>query len=333
MPSMYEVNLVGKRQEILPQIFNIEAEQTPVLSMLATGKTPTQMLADWIAEVYPEVASTGVLDGTPATSPKRVDRYRLQGCAQHFRQEWGVTTLANVTESAGVKNEAAHQMAAAMLLLKRQMEQQFLSTSDCAAESGSTPWTTRGMGSWLSSDAQGNYPVDEHVRPSSNCIYDADTLANLSENDFRGLLEAASKARKGPVDLDGIVGVDLKAAMDDWTMIHPAAASSTQPRTVWQLRDPKTYQNMVDFLKFSAGSVRLQTSYFLFNNVATGAAGANSSNGGLFIDRKMWNLGYLQKPANTNLPPDGSGKKGFVDAIVLLRCLNPLGQIKVVPTA
>jgi hypothetical protein len=328
MASMYESAQVGKRQEILDKIFNVEAQDTPFLSMLTTGPQPNQMLSTWVGEVYPDVASTGVLDGTAATSPAKVDRYLISGTAQHFRREWGVSTLANLTNVAGVgRNEAGHQMMLAMLLMKRMINQQFLSNDDCAAESGATPWTCRGAFKWLDDAAQTNYPVPSQLRPSG-CEYTG-ALASLDESGFRNLLEAAFTARKGQVDLTGFVGVDLKAIIDDWTNVYPVASSTSQPRSVYNIKDNKTYQSMVDFLRFSVGNVKLVMENYLYRTTATGAAGTHSGKMGLFLDMSMWQVCYLQKPANTNLAPDGSGKKGFVDAVAILKCLNPLGQIKV----
>lgn len=328
MPAMYEANQVGKRQEILDAVFNVEAAETPFLSSLKVGKKPLQMLASWIAEVYPAVASTGIIDGTAATAPTRVDRYELQGCAQFFRQQWGVTSLAEVTETAGVKNEAAHQMMAAMLLAKRQMEQQFLSTDDCAAQSGDTPWTTRGVLTWLQNGAQTNYAVNAALRPGTGVIHEG-TVAALTETVFRAMLDTAYQVTKSPLTLDGYVGVDLKAHFDDWTNIFPVASTTSQPRTVYQARDPKAYESNVDFLKFSTGLIRLQLNPYIAVTTSTGAATAYTPKSGVFLNTKMWDVGYLLKPANTNLPKDGSGTKGFIDAVALLRCLNPLGQLKV----
>jgi hypothetical protein len=328
MPAMYEANLVGKRQEILDAVFNVEAAETPFLSSLKAGKKPLQMLASWIAEVYPAVASTGIIDGTPASSPARVDRYELQGCAQFFRREWGVTTLAEVTETAGVKDEAGHQMMAAMLLIKRMIEQQFLSADDAAAQDGATPWGCRGVLAWLQTAAQTNYPVNAALRPGSGVIHTG-TVAALTETVFRTMLDAAYPVTKSPLTLDGHVGVDLKAHFDDWTNIFPVASTTSQPRTVYQGRDAKAYESQVDFLKFSTGLIRLQLNPYIAVTTSTGAATAYTPKSGVFLNSKMWDVGYLLKPANTNLAKDGSGTKGFIDAVALLRCLNPLGQLKV----
>jgi hypothetical protein len=81
------------------------------------------------------------------------------------------------------------------------------------------------------------------------------------------------------------------------------------------------------------GSADVAVSFFLNRTTSTGAASTYADKSGLFFDRSMWQLAYLKKPANTNLPPDGSGVKGFIDAVAILKCLNPRGQIKVQPSS
>lgn len=329
MASMYETNLVGKRQEIADRIFNVESEETPFLSLLKKGPKPNVLLATWVAEKYDDVASTGILDGASASTPNRVDRYLLQGCGQHFRQQWGVTTLANLTNVAGTgRDEAGHQMLKAMVQLRRQIEQQCLSTTECAAESGGTPWTTRGAFKWLLDTAQATYPVPSAVRPAAAALYTG-AYASLTQDAFRTLMVNASAARKGTLSLTGFVGQTLKTAIDDWTNVYPAATTSTQPRLNYTVAGQDVLKNFVDRLMFSSGKCDLTVSYFIDRDTATGGANTYALKNGLFLDMSMWDLCYYLAPANTNLTADGSGKKGYIDAVALLRCFNPLGQVKV----
>jgi hypothetical protein len=328
MPSMTEAAQVGKLQTIKNAVFNSESEKTPFLSKLKVGDTPNGMLCTWQDEILPAAISTGVLDGTPATTPTRVDRYLIEGCAQHFRQEWGVTTLANVTKVAGVKNEAARQMYKKMIMLKRSMEQQFLSNEDSAAENGGTPWTTRGVFKWLQNAAQTDHPVNVAIRPAAACMFTS-AISGFTESEFRKMLEAAYDAVKAPVTLEGFVGITLKGMIDDWTNIFPTASTTNQPRTAYRVEGNNEYLNTVDMVKFSAGVASMILDPFVAVTTSTGVKSASTPLSGVFLDMDMWDLGYLQDPSNTNLPVDGSGKKGFVDAIVALRCLSPLGQCAV----
>ena len=326
MASMIESALVGKRQEILDEVFNIESDATPFLSKLKIGKKPLAMLATWVAEVIPDAVATGILDNTAATAPLRVDRYLLQGASQHFRKQWGVSTLAGITEAAGVKDESAHQMSLAMKLLKRSMEVQFLSDSDSTIENGGTPWTTRGVFSWLANAAQTQHIVPATLRPASAVLYSG-AVASLTESLFRVMLEAAYAAVKSPVNLDGYVGYDLKAIIDDWTNVYPVASTTSQPRTAYRVEGNDKYMQGVDVVSFSTGKCAIQLDPYILCTTSTGAATASTPKSGIFLNMDQWDVGYMMKAANTNLAPDGSGKRGFIDAVALLRCKNPLGQV------
>jgi hypothetical protein len=329
MGTMYEANQVGKRQEISEKIFNVESEKTPFLSLLKKGPTPNQMLMSWQGFVYPNVPSTGIKDGTPATTPLSVPRVLVEGCAQHFRREWGVTTLAQLTNVAGVgRNEVGFQRAQAMILLRRMIEQQLLSVDDCAVEAGETPWTTRGVFSWISNSAQSVKPVDSSLRNAAGAIHAA-ALSGLTEAAFRDLIEAAYGETREPVSLDGFVGVDLKALLDDFTQLYPTGTGTSQAKAHYNVTDVETYKNKVEWLRFSVGDVRLHLNPFLAVTSSTGAASAYTPKSGAFLNMDMWELGWLKNPANTNLSPDGSGEKGFIDAVAGLKCFNPKGQMKV----
>lgn len=332
MSAMYETNQVGKRQEILPDVFNIESDATPLLSMLKVGKEPAASLMTWQAEVFPAVASTGVLDGTAVSSYNRVDRYLLTGCTQQFRQAWAVTTRAENTQIAGVPDEAGRQMMLAMLLLKRQIEQQISSTDDCAVENGGTPWTTRGAFEWIKATAQSTYPVDAALRNDANAIHTGSVIAStLTQAAFQALLAAAYGEKRQSLDLDLICGASLKGTIDSYTEIWPLASTTNQPMARYNHGDGTTYEKVVDVLRFSFGTVRTHLSTFLAVTTSTGAATAYSPCSGLGLDLSQWDIGYMAngKPANVNLPPDGSGKRGFVEAFAGLRCRNNRGQIKI----
>jgi hypothetical protein len=333
MPAMTEAAQVGKRQEIADKIFNIEAEATPILSMLKRGPTPNQMLATWQAEIFPDVPSTATPDNQAATAPDKIDRYLLQGYGHFFRRQWGVSTLADLTNIAGLsRNEAGHQLKNAMLLLKRMMEAQLLSADDTAADNGTTGFTLRGMLKWLENGEQAVLPVPASVRPASATNYTG-AFASFTEASFKAIVDAAYQAKKSPVDWVGVLGSDLKAIFDDFTNVFNTETNTLAPRTIYKVQGNDKYSNMVDFVKFSTGSARLMLSEFVNRTTSTGAVGTYSRKSGLFIDPKQWDLCFMKNPANTNLAPDGSGKKGFIDAVAIVRCLNPLGQGSVVPTS
>lgn len=333
MPAMTELAQVGKRQEIADKIFNIQPEATPFLSSLKRGPSPKQMLATWQSEVYPDVSSTPVVDGAAVSSYEKVDRHLLSGYGHYFRRPWGVTTLADLTEVAGIgRDEAGRQMAAAMLLLKRMIEQQMLSCDDTQVDNGSLGYGMRGAFKWLDNSAQGTLPVPSAIRPASANNY-AGAFGSFGEAGLRTMLNSMFSERKSELNLIGYVGLDLKAAIDDWTNVYAVASSTSQPRTQYTVIGNQELISNVTMVKFTTGTAKLIVSEFLDRDTSTGAVKTYSRKSGLFVDPTMWDLALMKKPANTNLPEDGSGKRGYVDAVGVLRCFNPQAQGYVLPTS
>lgn len=330
MPSMTEVAMVGKRQDIKDAIYNAESDRTPVFSLIRKGERPQGMLTTWVGEVYPSLGTVGVKDNTPATNPTSVPRYLVEAYCQHFRREWGVGYLATLTNAAGVaRNEAGHQMSLAMILHRMMIEQRILGIDEMAIEAGEQGYEMRGMLLWLAAAAQTVKPVDEHLRPAAAQNLTT-ALASVTETTFKDALQSCFGEKKSDLDLLGLMGADLRGVVDDFTNVSKTAADTSHPRTIYTGRDARTYQNAVDFLTFSFGKAKLMTTPRLYTSESTGEATAYSPKSAAFIDPAMWEFCWLDKPANTNLAPDGSGKKGFVDGVGILKCLNPKGQFRLI---
>jgi hypothetical protein len=316
------------RQTIADVLYNTDADETPVLALIKKGEKPNGMTATWQGEKISPNATTGVVDNTPATSPTSRPRRLITAYCQHFRKEWGVGYLATLSNVAGIgRNEAGKQLAAAMVEHRIMVEARMLGIDEMQAESSPTPYEMRGMFMWLSAAAQAVNAVHADLRPTSSQNLTT-AMASVTETIIKAAIQACFTQRGGIVDLLGVVGGDLRQVIDDFTNVYPAASSSTQPRTMYALNDPRTYQNTVDMIKTSFGRVSLMTSPRLVVDETTGEATAYSPKSGIFIDRKMWELCWLDAPANTNLAADGSGKKGFVDGVGIVKCLNPRGQFR-----
>ncbi len=335
MPGMNEANQVGKRQELPNVITNIQPGDTPVMSMIKAGARPLQMLGTVVAEQYQDVAFAGTLDGTPVTAFGAVDRDPMKVTGQYWRKGWSVSTLADVTTAAGVgTNEAGHQQVGALLLLKRMVELALCSAQDSAVESGSTPWTTRGILGWLdvAVSGVGDYAIPERVRPTAATKYSG-VASSFGESDLRSLFTAAFKQRKTMLDLVGVVGPTLRNYIDDFTSVLKSSSSASQPRTIFRVEGNSTYLNKVTDIEFSSGKATLITSTFLDYTAATGAPSAVTDGTGFFFDPSMFDMGWMKPIANTNLAPDGSGVRGYIDGVGMLRCRNALGQIVIRPSA
>lgn len=323
MPTgpIYETNLVNKRNAIPDEVFNIEQGVTPVFSMLAKQNVGANMLGQVTLEKFPAAASTGILDGAPVTTVAYVARESADVCGQHFRRPWGVTTLAELTSTFGVANEAGNQKLWAMQILKRMIEVQICSATDCAAESGATPWTTRGILSWLSPSAQTTRPVPSNFRPASASQYTGSmTTAAFTDTALKALMAAAFGEKNAPLNLDLFVGATCKTVIGEMTQADPYRKDGLD-----------TVYDRVMLVDFDFGTCRVHLSPFIAWDTSTGLATSYSPLSGFGIDKGQWSWEWLKGkvPANTNLPEDGSGSRGYVDAVGRLWSKNPQGQISI----
>lgn len=332
MAGLFEVDQVGQRQEISDAVFNIRADETPFTSMVPKDPKPHQKIATWQGENYRDGAIEGVMDGADVTSYNNQPRFLMTGVAQKFREPWFVSDFADMTDVAGLpQGEKGHQKLSAAKVLKFALEGRFLSKEEASVDNGvAIPNETRGVLQWLISTAQTLYPTPVALRPGADTIYSG-ALSGLTETGFEGLLAAAYIAKKGLLKLDGFVGITLKRKMDNWTARDPEATTTNVP--VRQFNQDATKKQMikvVDFMEFSTGTVRMHPSTFIYKDTA-GADTAYTHRSGVFLDMMMWALGFLgnRRPRMVELPDLGGGPRGFSDAIAVLKCRNPLGQVKV----
>lgn len=336
MPGVMEASQVGQLQEISDVVTNIRADEMPFISMCKKSKKPHQKIATWQNEDYRNGSIEGVMDNEDVQSFNSQPRVLLTGVCQKSREPWSVSDFAAETDVAGLpKGEKARQKAVAAIVLKMMMEGRALSNEECSVDNGvDTPNETRGVFKWIQAAAQALYPVDASFRPAAAVIYSG-TLANLTETSFTAQLAAAFKARRGKLNLDGFVGIDLKVKFDDFTARDAEATATNVPVRQWtQNAKQKRFIKVVDFLELSTGTVRLHPSTYLYKNT-NGSDSAYTHKSGAFLNMDMWELGFLgnRRPRMMELPDLGGGPRGYSDAIYIIKCLNTLGQVMVLSNA
>jgi hypothetical protein len=168
--------------------------------------------------------------------------------------------------------------------------------------------------------------VPEAFRPAAAQQYTG-TLANLTETAFKAMASSAFKERKGPAKMLGVVGIDLKEAFDAWLSYRTDVSGKLQIQTTNQDAKSKTYMECVDRIVLSSCEIDLMVSSFLlYSSSTTAEESASTHKSGLFVVKDMWSFDYMRAPRVVKLPYLGGGHKAIVDAIFMLRCLNPLGQ-------
>jgi hypothetical protein len=328
---MYETNLVLKKQEVGDTIFIAESEKVPFSRLVKRGKKPVQMLSQWPLQIYPDRAFAGTLDGTDIATFNHTEREYAEAYAMWMMTAgWMVSKLAMVTKSAGVDNEQGKQAKDDGLILAQMIEKSLLSDNDTRVEAGSDTYRSRGAFSWIQPGAQSVKPVPSNFRPASATQYTS-AVASFYPSNMRTMLASAAGAKKGPVNLTGYVGIDLKDQMSTWAQRDPdAEADEASALMQYNINaNEKKLIHSVNFFDFDAGSVKTFPSWYLLCTEGTGATSSYSAKSGLFLDMDMWEIGFLQNPTATIEPQKSGGPRGYHDAIFILKCLNPLGQCSV----
>ena len=330
MAGIYEKDQVGKREDLADILSCIVAEETPFMSMLKKEGAPTNKIMNYQCKRYPDRAFEGVLDGEDvATYNDQAPRALLTAVTQKFREPWFVSDFGDNATVAGLpKGEKGEQKASALINLKFAIEGRLLSNEECSVDDGATVANeTRGAIMWLSNTAQAVYPVDSNFRTPAASRHTS-ALSGLTEAAFQALLASAWTKRRGVATLDGFVGITLKRTFDNWSSLADAGASfGTFPVRTWnQSAESKALIKVIDILKFSEATVRLHPSAYIGKTSSTGADSEYTPRSGLFLDMAMWSLAWTRKPRLIDLEDKGGGPRGFADAIVGLKCFNPLGQ-------
>lgn len=317
-----------KIAELGDSIFNAEDTKTPMTAMLKRGKKPSQMLATWPVQAYPRRKFTGTLDGTDISAFTHTNRDSLTATGMLMTSGgWMVTRLMALVQQAGVKNEKAKQITDDALLFAQMVERQICSDMDCVVENGMNPWQSRGIFSWLNPSAQAAQPVNALYRPAAACQITT-PVDEITPAAFETALAAAAGQTRQRVDLTGYVGLALKTQMSLWAQkVTISGEQALQQYT--QTVASKKIQRIVDFFEFEAGTVKTVASW---NNLCASATGLDSiytSRSGAFIDLSMWELCWYDAPSAYELPKQSGGDRGYTDAVYLLKCKNPLGQVSI----
>jgi hypothetical protein len=330
MPVAFESEQAGKRQAWANKIANIQATNFPFTSMAAKAEAPGQVLETWQVKTYPDVDFLGVPDGKDATDFESNPRKEIQMRAEKTWRKPGVSDFADEAEIVGLSgNESAMQIADALILLKKKMEQRCCSNYDAQADNGVVGNETRGMFKYLENTAQGYLPVPDGFRTPTASRYTS-TVALLTEATFLPLCRSSYIQRKGPFKTDAFLGINLKAAFTEFTKYVDTVGGKTAVRQFQGALGDKNYVSVVDKLLLDTGEIDLHPTPYLYKLRETGADQAQTHNSGFIVDMDMCRIAYTRLPRVVKLPYLGGSNKAIVDALYMNLMDNPLGGIALV---
>ena len=321
--------------EVGETIITAQSLDVPFTRLAPRGAAPQQMLASYPAQVYDPQAFGGVADGADQTTFAHTNRLAIQATGMWLRTAgWLVSKIANLTRAAGVGvgKEVAKQRMDDGLKLGQMIERALLSNMDCVIGAGQTPYQLRGLLQWLLATAQGVLPVNASLRPAAAANFSA-ALSTLTPTAFRAILRAMYTQKMGPVDVTNFCGIALKSRMSMWAERDTDVASETMIRGYNLDASDRTFESIVDVFKFDEGMVRNVLSNYLACDPTTGLNTDESTRSGALVDLDMYELCWLQKPQDNELPDLGGGRRGMHDAVLMAKMLNPLGQGRIFSAA
>jgi len=316
----------GLREDLADVISVIDQKNTPVTSRIKAGSDLTNgSVFSWQADSYNDPSFDGVLTNADVTTfddPAK-NRVLLSGRAQKFRRSIKVDDFAqNVDNIAGVgkKKEMARGVSRALIELKRDMESAFCSSNDSQEQSGTNPYKTRGLGSWISSSAQTDLPVPASFRTPSASINTTAT-SSLTESDVAAVLQSVYE-QTGTIDtMDLVTGPNLKKRFSEFTRYSSGSNTALSTRQYTASLNDRTVISTVDTYIGDFGTINLVPT--LFN--AKDAAAAVQSARGYLLNMDMLEIRYGRRPRFQELEDQGGGPRGLIDAIAALVCWNPKG--------
>lgn len=144
---------IGNREDLGNVLFMISPEKTPFIS--AVGKTTSKnTYHEWQTDALATAnADNAAVEGADATSATLTPTVRVGNYNQIMQKTVQVSGTQQHMDSAGRKNELAHQITKGMQELKTDMEASFTSNNASVAGNASTARKSAGFEAWCETNS------------------------------------------------------------------------------------------------------------------------------------------------------------------------------------
>lgn len=335
---LLEKNVVGKKTDWANYITLSDEHETPMLRRLPKGPKPVNVVKNYQADTYSAPAPNAWPDGKDWDTFKTAgaNRVALAARVQWFVQTAAVSKLAeDVTDTAGITDELAHEIPKKMTEMAREMECSAACDQAAYADDGSTGHKFRGAGYWIAN----SYTADADVAPGAtittpaNSIYTG-TKANLTEDAVKVVLEAMWKQTGSKSTKVGFVGSKLKKRFGEFQFYVPTSTSTQGTgRVTTRQESDSALGNVIDTYESDWGTLELHLTNWNANSAFTSGGSTTKTDWrGYFMNTSAWAWLWNQKPTVYKPEFKGGSYKAAMDAILMFLCWNPVGEGKVDPS-
>ena len=333
---LLEKNVVGKKTDWANYITLADEHETPALRILPKGPKPVNVVKHYQADTYNAPRANAWPDGKDWDTFKTAgaNRVELQARVQWFVQTAAVSKLAeDVTDTAGITDELAHEIPKKMTEMAREMECSAASDQTAYADDGQTGNKFRGIGAWVNNSptADADRAIGASVLTPSASIY-SDTKANLVEDAVKVVLESMWTQTGSKGTKVGLVGSKLKKRFGEFQFYIPTSLSTQSTARVTQRQEGDSgLGNTVESYDSDWGMVELHLSRWNAHENFGGSA-TKAQWRGYFLNKERWAWLWNQKPTVYKPEFKGGSYKAAMDAILMFLCWNPIGEGKIDPS-
>jgi hypothetical protein len=339
---LLERNVVGKKTDWANYITLSDEHETPMLRVLPKGPKPVNIVKHYQADTYTPPMQNAWPDGKDwdTFTSAGQNRRELTARCQWFVKTAAVSKLAEeVTDTAGIQDELAHEIPKKMTEMAREIECSAAGDQGEYVDDGKTGHKFRGVGVWIQSTAQtdAGTVVDPTIRPNTAQIVTT-ASTSLTEDMIKTALQSAWKATGTKGMKAGFVGTQLKKAFGMFQFYVPTTANTqATARIITRGEDSTILGNTVDVYDSDWGKIELHlTRWNAQPGFQAGAGGGTDAVmgdwRGYFLNTERWAWLWNQKPTVYKPEFKGGSYKAAIDAILMFLCWNPIGEMKVAPS-
>src|SRR5262252_8520844 len=192
---LMEKNVVGKKTDWANYITLADEHETPALRLLPKGPKPVNVVKNYQSDTYNDPVPNAWPDGKDwdAFQSAGVNRKPLSARVQWFVRTAAVSKLAeDVTDTAGITDELAHEIPKKMTEMAREMECSACSDQVAFADDSETGHKFRGMGAWITNPfvADADVAVDPAIQPPVGSILNNVASTALTEDNIITAMQA-----------------------------------------------------------------------------------------------------------------------------------------------